>query len=361
MLFFLGISISLFLTILLLLKKNKTKSEYILNSWMFVISLHQIFFYLDYTKLSYSYPHFLGLGLPFPVLHSSFLFLYVSEVTKNGLNDIKKIILTFTPFMLLLVVSMPFYTLSSEQKLEVFVNDGKGFEWYSIIKNITIVAVGLFFTSRSLIMIRSHKKNIQNLFSNTDKKNLDWLKYLSFALGIIWVLVIFFDDEIIFSGVVALVLFIGFFGINQLDIFTTKANLDHVNYKKDYVRYAKSGLKNENAIIAHENLSHLMRKEKLFTKSDLSLIQLSEQLEINSNYLSQIINEKENKNFNQYINTLRVQEFMSRLSNKEHEKLTLLSIAYDCGFNSKSTFNKYFKAHTGKTPTEYLNSIKDSL
>lgn len=74
MLFFLGISISLFLTILLLLKKNKTKSEYILNSWMFVISLHQIFFYLDYTKLSYSYPHFLGLGLPFPVLHSSFLF-----------------------------------------------------------------------------------------------------------------------------------------------------------------------------------------------------------------------------------------------------------------------------------------------
>ena len=71
-----------------------------------------------------------------------------------------------------------------------------------------------------------------------------------------------------------------------------------------------------------------------------------------------VINEKEQKNFYNYINALRIKEFIRLASLPESKKYTMLSLAYECGFNSKSTFNKHFKENTGKTPTEYFKSQK---
>jgi YesN/AraC family two-component response regulator len=165
---------------------------------------------------------------------------------------------------------------------------------------------------------------------------------------------------------VALVLFIGFFGINQLPIFYSSPRPEKAGSignitnplpedessptSSNTVRYAKSGLKEEEANRVYSQLSSLMKQEGLYKKNDVTLTELAEGLHIHPNYLSQVINEKEQKNFYHYINTLRVQEFIRIASQPESRKYTLLSLAYDCGFNSKSTFNKYFKKYTGKRP-----------
>ena len=101
-----------------------------------------------------------------------------------------------------------------------------------------------------------------------------------------------------------------------------------------------------------------MNTEKLFKENDLTLAQLASRLNTHPNYLSQVINDKENKSFFDYINTLRTKEFIEIVSNADNQKYTLMGLAFECGFNSKSSFNKYFKKITGKSPSEYLDLLR---
>ena len=181
---------------------------------------------------------------------------------------------------------------------------------------------------------------------------------------------IFFGENVIFSGVAVFVLFIGFFGINQLDIFTTpfiepdKNNegtaTESIQTSTDTEkkRYAKSGLNDEMANQIYAKLNELMPQQDLYKQDNLTLSDLAKQLDVHPNHLSQVINEKEEKNFYNYINSLRIKEFIRLASQAESEKFTLMSLAYDCGFNSKSTFNKHFKAFTQKTPSEFFREQK---
>ncbi|HEX3767130.1 MAG TPA: helix-turn-helix domain-containing protein, partial [Puia sp.] len=122
-------------------------------------------------------------------------------------------------------------------------------------------------------------------------------------------------------------------------------------------KYLKSGLSADMADDLHSRLTQLMATEKLFTECELSLSDLAKRLNTLPNYLSQVINDKEGKNFYDYINNLRIEEFKILVSRPENRKYTLLSLSYDCGFNSKSSFNKNFKKVTGQSPSEYLNHL----
>ena len=122
-------------------------------------------------------------------------------------------------------------------------------------------------------------------------------------------------------------------------------------------KYSKSGLTPEMAENLHGRLKKLMESEKIYTESELSLSELANLLNTLPNYLSQVINDKEGKNFYDYINMLRIEAFKTMVSRPENKKYTLLSLSYDCGFNSKSSFNKNFKKVTGQSPSEYLNNL----
>ena len=100
-----------------------------------------------------------------------------------------------------------------------------------------------------------------------------------------------------------------------------------------------------------------MNEHSLYKNKDITLAELSRQIDTHPNYLSQVINEKEGKNFYNYINSIRINEFIKIASLPENKKYTMISLAYDCGFSTKSTFNKHFKLVTGKTPTEFFKSI----
>lgn len=368
MFFILGISVSVFLEFLLLIKKNKSRADKILVIWLLLIFFHQLLNYLLHTEDLFKYPHFLGVEFPMPVLHGVLLYFYVAEITGKRFKNVWVVLIHLIPAASLIVLVIPFYLLSGTEKIYIFQHNGIGYEGFMLYKIILIIVSGLFYTIWSLILIQQHQKNIQQNLSNTDKKELQWLRYLSISLGVIWILTIFFDYSIIFSAVVVLVLFIGFFGINQLGIFNT-SNPDETDGRgfkdrrlKDSVsdttskRYAKSGLSKEMADQIYTNLNKLMTDESPYKNYDLPLADLAKRLKVHPNHLSQVINEKEQKNFYYYINSLRIKEFIKLASDKKNKKYTLLSLAYDCGFNSKSTFNKHFKEYTGKTPTEYFTA-----
>jgi AraC-like DNA-binding protein len=97
-----------------------------------------------------------------------------------------------------------------------------------------------------------------------------------------------------------------------------------------------------------------MAEQRPYLQPELTLAGLAQQLKTNPSVLSGIINGVYEKNFNDFVNQYRVAEFQRQAQDPQNRHLTLLAIALDCGFNSKSTFNRAFKQATGLTPKEFL-------
>lgn len=97
-----------------------------------------------------------------------------------------------------------------------------------------------------------------------------------------------------------------------------------------------------------------MRAEKPYLEPDLSLADLARRLHTNPVLLSQVINAGAGKNFNDFINEYRVEEFKQQVSEPANAHLSFLGLALDCGFNSKATFNRAFRKFTGNSPGEFL-------
>ncbi len=121
-------------------------------------------------------------------------------------------------------------------------------------------------------------------------------------------------------------------------------------------------IRGKNIILAHEKRDELapyvikleaaMTEQKLFTNPTLSLSDLAVAIEIKPYQLTQILNRILKQSFNDYVNTFRVKEAIRMIESKNYDHYTLLSIAYESGFNSKATFNRIIKKMTGKSPNE---------
>jgi len=96
-----------------------------------------------------------------------------------------------------------------------------------------------------------------------------------------------------------------------------------------------------------------VESNKLYLKSDISLLEIGKQVGLNSQKASSIINQYARKNFNDFINGYRIKEAKLLLINKDNNQFTIASIAYDVGFNSLSSFNTAFKKIEGVTPSQY--------
>jgi AraC-like DNA-binding protein len=371
-----GVGLAFFLTILLLSKNKKTVADKILGAWLFFMTIHLLLFYFWKEGL---YPQLLGVALPLPLIHGPFLFLYTLALT-NRMLSLKVSLLHFIPFLFVFIYVTPFLALPVEQKLLTFKNKGAGYETFNLIKTVATMASGVLYVTLSSIVIRKHRNSIANQFSYKEKINLDWLQYLIYWIGVIWLFVIFRNDDWIFGATVLFILFIGFFGIRQVGIFhSTQSHASDNNEKATIIaeeiekyttqeslseekrKYQKSGLSLENSEALHRKLIELMNQEKLYCESELSLTELASRLNTQPNYLSQVINEREEKNFYDFINTLRVDEFMRLAIIPENRKFTLLALAQQCGFNSKSSFNRYFKKVTGQSPSQFLLTAADSV
>ena len=94
--------------------------------------------------------------------------------------------------------------------------------------------------------------------------------------------------------------------------------------------------------------------EKVYLNPSLTLTELAKKMGTNASLLSKVINSRFGISFNELINKYRVKEVITLMKDPAYKNLNLLAIAYDAGFNSKSTFNRAFKKSTGASPKDYL-------
>ena len=155
------------------------------------------------------------------------------------------------------------------------------------------------------------------------------------------------------------VVFIGFFGLRQGNIFLNLPDncLIEGLMEENPPRYSRSGLKEEQAAEIIQSLTKLMEDRKLFLDENISLPSLAGLINVHPNYLSQVINERFQKNFYEFINSYRVEEFKNKVSDEKNTNKTFFALALECGFNSKASFNSSFKKITGITPSQFVKSL----
>ena len=225
-----------------------------------------------------------------------------------------------------------------------------------------------------LLTIRLFKKldiNIFNIFSNSANIDLYWVRRLVLIFGVVWTALIsvtvihhifhmfsmVFCTDGLFLSLSVFVILIGYFGLKQKVIFSSEDIIIADEATKVQTKYSGSKLSDSEAKQYTEKLTDYMKSAKPYLNPNLSLPQLAADLNISSHYLSQVINEQFNLNFFDFVNRYRVEVFKEKIADHEFRNFSLLGIAFECGFNSKSAFNRIFKQTTGITPSQYKKTI----
>lgn len=125
-------------------------------------------------------------------------------------------------------------------------------------------------------------------------------------------------------------------------------------------RYEQSGTTPERRRSIYKEITSAMENEQLFLDPTLQLRSTAERLGVNANQLSEAVNDGSSQNFNDFLNAYRVAAVRERFDAGDHDQLTFLAIAYECGFNSKASFNRAFRKHTGMTPSAYVKRHKQA-
>ena len=122
-------------------------------------------------------------------------------------------------------------------------------------------------------------------------------------------------------------------------------------------KYKKTSITKEQAKNIENRVNEIMNTQKSYLTPSLSLYDLAELAEVSVNQLSQVLNEFVGKNYYDFVNTFRLQEFMKLRNNPKYKNYTILALVYESGFNSKTTFNSFFKRTYHQTPSEYFRNI----
>jgi AraC-like DNA-binding protein len=129
--------------------------------------------------------------------------------------------------------------------------------------------------------------------------------------------------------------------------------------EKNKARYNRSGLTKENSDEILGKLLHFMRSERPYLEPEITIEKLAKRLAVKRHHLTEVINEGLEKNFFLFINEYRIASVKHALADEDGQSRTLLDIAYDAGFNSKSSFNLAFKRIMGTTPSQYRKQQAD--
>jgi len=249
------------------------------------------------------------------------------------------------------------------------------FHWLIIIQ-----AVIYFYGT--LKILSGYAVDIREVFSSVDRIKLDWLRYMTY-LALALVFGFFLENSLRMAGIdlsyqfnfssllVAIYVYtIGYLALFKSEIFSLPAVADSFRYLSQFSqkpdedtrgpKYVKSGLRPEQIEQFKRRLLRLMEQEQPYRESDLALNQVADMLSISPHNLSEVINTGLGKNFFDFINEYRVDRVKQDLRDSSKENLTILSVAYDAGFNSKSAFYSIFKKMTGMTPSEYRQQSENN-
>jgi len=366
-----------FLAVLLVSKQKKHLSDIVLSIWLLFIGLH-MFIYYSSAKIHLQSSILMNLNAGFPFLQGPFLYFYVKARTMQKPKLRLIYVIHLLPF-----IFFTFYVVFLLNTLNIPQNvKHVNIHIFSLPYYFNAILLGSvpLYVAWSFLLLRKYQTRILNSYSTIDKINLKWLRYIITGMGLVWLTVISVFVmmksqglsqtnnviHFIFMAINIFVYAIGYFGFKQTNIFSNvnveienppekskESSIDFDSFEK----YQKSSISENDAFELLNQLNKYMETEKPYLSDKLTLPQVADELDVSINHLSQIINEQTDQNFFDFVNAYRVEEVKQRLLNPQNDVYSILGIAYECGFGSKSSFNRIFKNITGQTPSQYKMSI----
>jgi AraC-like DNA-binding protein len=260
--------------------------------------------------------------------------------------------------------------------IDIFLDTPENSNGLDSTAKTVILFFNLFFTILIIIYctmafrkIVRHQKSIRLFASDVENINLKWLEYIScgvIAMALIWVLDInlcLTEKYEIYNAVASMlylisIFFIAYHALKQGEIFafniSERAEIRELINENTVSEVDRKRIIDDKKLeYVKEELLHVMETSKPHLKAGLSLILLAGEMKISSHVLSYVINKGLDENFYGFINRYRIMEAKKLLADPEMNHLSLVGIAFEVGFNSKTVFNTTFKNMTGQTPTEF--------
>lgn len=351
---------------LLLSKKKKLKSNLFLSSFLSAFGVQLILFYSAAETNNFYGLLFFRTCIPF--LYGPLLYFYTFSLTDNNFRLQVKSYLHFLPFIAaLFIIAFHFYIPYSTEKIKNFPST----LIYYPGRYLVITSV-IFYIAKAFILLKNHRKMIADKYSFTDKINLCWLTNFIYGFLIMWALIwvslsfnkvfgLFTnldESHLIYSMMSLYILALGIFGLRQTNLFSNLDISEKEEVKETKLQDEKPAeKKDKNWEILFARIDNLVKNEKLYLEPLLTIDDIAGRLAVNSNYISNAINVAGDCSFFEYVNKKRIEEFKEQLKNPDNADHTLLAVAFQCGFNSRSSFNRIFKNLTGETPSQYKTSI----
>jgi AraC-like DNA-binding protein len=345
----------------------------------------------DYREVFQTFPKLILLPELILFLYAPIFYFYIQNLLTNQ-NKFPKKLFHFIPFLLILVLYIPYFMMDKQKFIDKIV-DRELSGIFAAVGAFALLINGYYwFICRQVI--DTYKKQYSH--THSFEQNLQYLNTVIFIKGLclsVWVFTCFgvIGGKILEINTLSLVerstdsiwlvfsvipYFMGYFAMQQPEIFRLPQQVVFFN-PVDPVKVAESLAEelpvniilkdnfnnsdeeeNENLQPLKEKVDVFMSNHKPYINPKLTLNELADSLNMNAYILSKVINDGFNKNFFDFINSYRIDEFKQLLQTSKYQNYTLLSIAFEVGFNSKTAFNRSFKKLTNKTPSEYFSEVR---
>ena len=370
---YVGLTQSFFAGLMMATKRNPQVADRIMAAWLFLIAIEMGFAIINKSIIQLYEFVFI------PFTYGPLMYLYIKFQTVENVRFKWSYILHFLPFLVVFISAIIFRGRPVMQ-LENFW-DTDPFLSFRLIYGLSFFISITTYSTITFILINRHQRNMRNLVSYTSERiTLGWLLVVSISFYLTYVAVFILGVYVIFAkdqtydptlpsyfGLTFFAFAFSFYGYKQPGIFNeilTESKYhrkEHLQEEDADPKYEKSGLKNKDARKYLDQLLKYMEEKKPYLDVDLSIHDVSDELEIPRHYLTQVINGMLGKNFYTFINEYRIAEVKKLLVDENYSKFTLTSIAFEAGFNSKSSFNSVFKTATGMTPSQFKDAHLNSF
>lgn len=322
---------------------------------------------------------------PFLLLIYPCLYLYIKSFsTKIKLSDIGLHGLPFFVYTPLVVLSLAYQEALARWTFSTF-------DFNVVLLLFVVIKSLLFWLYLHLCWQETNRlqRLIKNNFSEISRINLIWAKQLILAgIGLLaaYFLVMLLIvgspglaklNFLLVSLLTVYIYFATYKGLSQPAVFKQGTNPPRFQEKEspaaadgpaglgtvhsDRAKYERSALPDARLEELMRRLKDLMEYDRLFLEPELTIQKLGEKLDVSPYYISQVLSQKLKNNFYDFVNSYRVEEAKKLLLNPAFDNFTLLAIAFESGFNSKTTFNTVFKKFTTQTPSQFKMAQTASL
>jgi AraC-like DNA-binding protein len=407
-----GLALTLFTLTNMITQSYQHKTDWLVIGWLVLLNIpfvHSLFGHLNIDASTFQRLTNPTLNL----LHGPILYLYArmlisEQVTLRG-SDLWHLVPFFICNLLFLSMTHPLPMIPAPDTASTGIGPvaegGLSHYFAPIMANFGLINV-LAFVAYSMLTIsslRAHQQRIVGIFSQDDNHiSLKWIYSLPAMFAFITLLNLANENllptlHIIKPQILHLSCFLGFvfllalFGVKQKPVFYFKGNrqpfdIEPIKAKsapKDELPHTigvtqaasveasavasldicptdlsdNSNMSDESILNVIDEMNAYMITKKPYLDCDFSVYALAQALDVPRRTLSMVLSSGLSKNFYQYVNEFRIEEVKNRLKAPTEKHTTIIDIAFQSGFNSKSSFNSLFKQHCGVTPSQYRKTV----